>query len=79
MTKILIICGPTATGKTKLAVKLAQKFNGVLISADSRQVFRGMDIVTGKDKPKGVTIYGYDLIKPDEDFSVAILSNMPAL
>ena len=71
MTKILIICGPTATGKTKLAVKLAQKFNGVLISADSRQVFRGMDIVTGKDKPKGVTIYGYDLIKPDEDFSVA--------
>jgi DNA polymerase III delta prime subunit len=45
----LIISGPTATGKTSLAVKLAQEFNGELISADSRQVYQGMDIVTGKD------------------------------
>ena len=71
MTKILIICGPTATGKTKLAVSLAKQFSGKIISADSRQVFRGMDIVTGKDRPQGVEIYGYDLVKPDEDFSVA--------
>lgn len=71
MKKILIICGPTATGKTKLAAKLAGKFSGEIISADSRQVYRGMDIVTGKDRPKGVTIYGYDLVKPDQEFSVA--------
>lgn len=47
--KLIIILGPTATGKTKLAVALARKFNGEIISADSRQVFRGMDIGTGKD------------------------------
>jgi len=50
--RLLIICGPTATGKTALAVKLAQKFNGELISADSRQVYKGMDIVSGKDIPE---------------------------
>ncbi|MDZ7586852.1 MAG: isopentenyl transferase family protein, partial [Patescibacteria group bacterium] len=75
MKKILIICGPTATGKTKLAVTLAKKFSGEIISADSRQIYQGMDIVTGKDLPAakqaGITIYGYDLIKPDEEFSVA--------
>lgn len=71
MTKILIICGPTATGKTALAAKLAKKFKAELISADSRQVYKGMNIVTGKDKPKGVKIHGLDLINPDEDFSVA--------
>lgn len=70
MKKILIICGPTATGKTKLAAKLAKKFHAEIISADSRQVYIGMDIVTGKDKPKGVKIYGLDLVKPDEEFSV---------
>ncbi|MEK7652948.1 MAG: tRNA (adenosine(37)-N6)-dimethylallyltransferase MiaA [Patescibacteria group bacterium] len=47
--KLVVILGPTATGKTKLAVKLAAKYNGEIISADSRQVYRGMDIGTGKD------------------------------
>ncbi len=47
--KLVVILGPTATGKTKLAVALARHFNGEIISADSRQVFRGMDIGTGKD------------------------------
>ena len=51
MNKLLIICGPTATGKTKLALRLAKKFDGELISADSRQVYKGMDIGTGKDVP----------------------------
>lgn len=69
--KILIICGPTATGKTKLALHLADKFNGELISADSRQVYIGMDIVTGKDKPEGINIWGYDLVDPREEFSVS--------
>lgn len=49
--KLLIISGPTASGKTKLALKLAREFNGELLSADSRQVYRGMDVVTGKDLP----------------------------
>ena len=47
--KILIITGPTATGKTELAIKLAKKFNGEIVNADSRQVYQGMDIGTGKD------------------------------
>ena len=47
--KIIVVLGPTASGKTKLAVRLARKFNGEIISADSRQVYKGMDIGTGKD------------------------------
>lgn len=47
--KLIVVLGPTATGKTKLAVALARRFGGEIISADSRQVFRGMDIGTGKD------------------------------
>jgi len=47
--KLIVILGPTATGKTKLAVDLARKFNGEIISADSRQVYKGMDLGTGKD------------------------------
>ena len=50
-SKLLIICGPTATGKTSLGLELAKKFNGEIISADSRQVYRDMDIGTGKDLP----------------------------
>lgn len=49
MEPLLVICGPTATGKTKLALQLAKEFNGEIVSADSRQIYRGMDIGTGKD------------------------------
>lgn len=77
MNKVLVICGPTATGKTALAANLARTFNGELISADSRQVYRGMDLVTGKDRPTSpaggpdVPIWLYDVVNPDEDFSVS--------
>jgi tRNA dimethylallyltransferase len=57
MNKILVVCGPTATGKTALAVELAKKFSGEIISADSRQVYVGMDIVTGKDLPPGARTF----------------------
>ena len=70
MDKILAISGPTATGKTQLAFKLAEKFSGELISADSRQVYKGMDIGTGKewgDAP----IWGYDLVEPNEEWSAS--------
>jgi tRNA dimethylallyltransferase len=71
MNKLLIISGPTATGKTDLAIKLAKKFDGELISADSRQLYKGMDIGTGKDHPKNIKIHLVDIIKPNESFSVA--------
>ena len=70
MNKLLIICGPTATGKTELALHLNKLFDGEIISADSRQVYKYMNIGTGKDKPEGATIWGYDLVTPDEEFSV---------
>ena len=48
MNKIIVILGPTASGKSDVAIKLARKFNGEIISADSRQIYRGMDLGTGK-------------------------------
>ena len=61
MDKLLIICGPTATGKTFLALHLAKVFGGELISADSRQVYKHMDIGTGKEIPKGFGFRKSDL------------------
>lgn len=73
--KILVLCGPTATGKTALGIKFAKKYNGEIISADSRQVYKGMDIGTGKDfqifKTNNVKVWLYDVVQPDYQFSVA--------
>lgn len=72
MNKFLIICGPTATGKTNLAVRIAKEYNGELVSADSRQVYTGLDIITGKDRPEGnIPIWLYDVVSPSEFFSVS--------
>lgn len=71
MGKLLVICGPTATGKTKLALGLSESLHGELISADSRQVYKGMDIGTGKDRPKDITVWGLDIADPKEEFSVS--------
>jgi len=74
---LLVILGPTATGKTKLAVQLAHKLSGEIISADSRQVYRGMNIGTGKDLNeynfKGVSIpyHLIDIVAPIEEYNVA--------
>lgn len=68
--KLLIISGPTATGKTALAIKLAKIYNGELISADSRQIYQGLDIGTGKDHLPDVKIHLVDIIKPNQSFSV---------
>jgi tRNA dimethylallyltransferase len=73
---IITICGPTASGKTSLAVKLALEFNGEIISGDSRQVFRGMDIGTGKDlneytTPEGnVPFHLIDIALPSDEYSL---------
>ena len=70
MKKILIICGPTGTGKTKLAVTMAKAMDGELINADSRQVYIGLDALTGKDRSKEIRIWLYDVLPPDQEFSV---------
>ena len=72
--KILVILGPTASGKSDLAVKLAQKFNGEVISADSRQVYKGMDLGSGKitkKEMKGIKHYLLDVASPKRQFSVS--------
>lgn len=70
MNKIIVVCGLTATGKTSLAFKIAEMINGELISADSRQLYKHMDIGTGKEWGL-LPIYGYDLVEPWEDYSVS--------
>ncbi|MCX6793963.1 MAG: tRNA (adenosine(37)-N6)-dimethylallyltransferase MiaA [Candidatus Gottesmanbacteria bacterium] len=70
MNKLLVICGPTATGKTALAAGIAKQFNGELVSADSRQVYRGNDLETNKERPD-VPIWLYDVVDQGEEFSVA--------
>ncbi len=67
LPKILVILGPTATGKSDFAVQLAKQFDGEIISADSRQVYKGLDLGTGKITKKemmGVVHYGLDLVSP---------------
>lgn len=70
---VYIVCGPTATGKSDYAVNLALEKNGEIISADSRQIYRGMDLGTGKittEEMKGIPHHLLDIRNPDEDFSV---------
>lgn len=57
--KIIVIVGPTASGKSEFAVRLAKKLKGEIISADSRQVYRGLDIGTGKVAGKWKTLKGF--------------------
>ena len=84
ISEINIICGPTSSGKTTLALKLCKESGGEIISADSRQIYKHMDIGTGK-QPLGYTgnidrtdekwtfndipVWGYDLVSPDQFFS----------
>lgn len=71
--RVLVICGPTATGKSDLAVRLAKKYKGEIISADSRQVYSGLDIGTGKitqKEMKGVPHHLLDVAHPKKKFTV---------
>lgn len=70
---ILIVLGPTASGKTKLAVALAQLFDAEIISADSRQVYRGMDIGTGKDlhEYQDIPYHLIDILNPGDRYHVS--------
>ena len=71
---LIVIVGPTASGKTGLSIKLAKKFNGEIISADSRAIYRGLDIGTAKpsiEERQGVVHWGIDLVNPGEYYTVA--------
>ncbi|MED1823974.1 tRNA (adenosine(37)-N6)-dimethylallyltransferase MiaA [Brevibacillus agri] len=73
--KLVVIIGPTAVGKTQLSLDLAQQFNGEIISGDSMQVYRGMDIGTAKAESAELALVPHHLIdikNPDEEYSVAL-------
>lgn len=71
---IVIITGPTAVGKSELSINLAKEIDGEIVSADSMQVYRGMDIGTAKIRPEqmqGVKHFLIDILEPDEEFNVS--------
>lgn len=70
----IVIVGPTGCGKTSVAIEIAKKVGGEIISADSRTIYRGMDIGTAKpsmEERQGVAHFGFDLVEPGERFTVA--------
>jgi tRNA dimethylallyltransferase len=74
MERLVAIIGPTGVGKSQLALRLAQQFDGEIVSADSRQIYRHMDIGTAKpggEKRALVPHHLIDIVNPDEDFSLA--------
>lgn len=72
--KLIVVCGPTASGKTALSIGLAKAFSGEVVSADSMQIYRGMDIGTAKPtaaEMEGVPHHMLDVAEPGEDYSVS--------
>jgi tRNA dimethylallyltransferase len=72
MKKVIALCGPTATGKSELAVELALRFNGEVINFDSQQFYQGLDIGTAKptdEEKKGVPHHLYSILSPDEEMN----------
>ena len=81
MNNIICIAGPTASGKTALAVELAKELNGEVVSCDSMQIYKGMDIGTAKPTPgemQGIPHHMIDVAEPDEDFSVSRYCSLAA-
>ena len=74
MKKVIVICGPTASGKTKLSIELAKRVGGEIISCDSMQIYQEMDIGTAKpteEERQGIQHYLLDFVSPEERYSVA--------
>jgi tRNA dimethylallyltransferase len=72
--KVIVICGPTASGKTALSIELAKKINGEIVSADSMQIYKDMNIGTAKptiEEMQGIKHYLLDFVSPEERYSVA--------
>ncbi len=79
MEKMIILSGPTAVGKTHISIALAKRLNGEIISADSMQVYRRMNIGTAKIKPsemEGVPHHLIDILEPTEEFNVATFASL---
>ncbi|NFG24226.1 tRNA (adenosine(37)-N6)-dimethylallyltransferase MiaA [Clostridium botulinum] len=77
--KILVLGGPTAVGKTELSIKLAEKLNGEIISADSMQIYKKMDIGSAKvtkEEMRDINHHMIDIVSPEEEFSVADFKNI---
>ena len=74
MKKVIVICGPTASGKTKLGIEVANKIGGEIISADSMQIYKDMDIGSAKptkDEREKAVHHLIDFVSPDKRYSVA--------
>ena len=72
--KVIVICGPTASGKTSLSIELAKRINGEIVSADSMQIYKEMNIGTAKptvDEMQGIKHYLLDFVSPSQRYSVA--------
>lgn len=72
--KVIVICGPTASGKTSLSIELAKRINGEIISADSMQIYKDMNIGTAKptiEEMQGIKHYLLDFVSPNKRYSVA--------
>ena len=70
---IIVVCGPTASGKTKLSIDLAKKYNGIIVNADSMQVYKGLDIATAKikdEEKEGISHYLFDIANIDDMYTV---------
>ena len=79
MKPLVILAGPTAVGKTALSIKLAKKINGAVISADSMQVYKHMDIGSAKVMPeemKGIPHYLINVLEPSEEFNIVRFQQM---
>ncbi|MBN1067968.1 tRNA (adenosine(37)-N6)-dimethylallyltransferase MiaA [Clostridium botulinum] len=77
--KILVLGGPTAVGKTELSIKLAEKLNGEILSADSMQIYKNMDIGSAKvtkEEMRDINHHMIDIVSPEEEFSVADFKNI---
>lgn len=74
MEKVIVICGPTASGKTSLSIELAKRIDGEIVSCDSMQIYKEMNIGTAKptqEEMQGIQHYLLDFVSPEERYSVA--------
>ena len=72
--KVIVICGPTASGKTRLSIELAKRINGEIISSDSMQIYKDMNIGTAKpteEEKQGIKHHLLDFVSPNKRYSVA--------
>lgn len=77
--KLIVVAGPTAVGKTKYSIELAKKINGEIISLDSMQVYKGLDIGTGKvtkEEMQGIKHYMIDVVEPDKNLNIKEFKDM---